>query len=77
VDGSTLRQREALRALDVSGARPDLALATSRPQEYVRALSQATEAVELTDEAGLGGFWWVVSTVGAVPGVEALLGTSG
>ncbi|HEY0773698.1 MAG TPA: SAM-dependent methyltransferase, partial [Nocardioidaceae bacterium] len=31
VGGSVLRQREALRALGVSGARPDLAMATSDP----------------------------------------------
>lgn len=74
VGGSVLRQREALRALGVSGARPDLALATSDPQGYVKALSGAGEAAELTDEAGLGAFFWVVSTVADVPPAEALLG---
>lgn len=74
VDGTVLRQRDALRTLGVSGARPDLALATSDPQGYVRALSEAGEAGELTDAAGLGGFFWVVSTVGSVPGVGDLLG---
>ncbi len=74
VDGTVLRQREALRALGVSGSRPDLALATSDPQGYVRALSDAGEAAELTDEAGLGAFYWVVSTVGDVPPVGDLLG---
>lgn len=64
VGGTVVRQRDALRALGVSGTRPDLALATTDPQGYVRALSAAGEAAELTDEAGLGGFWWVVSTVG-------------
>jgi SAM-dependent MidA family methyltransferase len=73
VDGTVVRQREALRALGVSGARPDLALATSDPQGYVRALSEAGEAGELTDEAGLGAFSWVISAVGDVPPAAALL----
>lgn len=67
VDGRLLTQQEALRALGVSGKRPDLALATSRPQDYVRELSRAGEAAELTDPAGLGGFSWIVTTVGDVP----------
>ncbi len=71
--GTVLRQREALRALGVSGARPDLALATSDPGGYVRALSDAGEAAELTDETGLGGFSWVVSRRGDVPAFEELL----
>lgn len=74
VDGTVLRQREALRALGVSGERPDLGLATSDPQEYVRALSQAGEAAELTDSSGLGAFFWVVSTAGDLPSPAALLG---
>ncbi|HEX5740409.1 MAG TPA: SAM-dependent methyltransferase [Pilimelia sp.] len=64
VGGRVLPQREALARLGVSGARPDLGLATSDPGGYVRALSRAAEAAELTDAAGLGGFWWVVTTVG-------------
>jgi SAM-dependent MidA family methyltransferase len=71
--GTVLRQREALCALGVSGARPELALATRDPQGYVRALSRAGEAVELTDEAGLGGFSWVVARRGDVPPLEKLL----
>lgn len=74
VAGTVLSQREALRALGVSGSRPDLAMATSDPQGYVRALSEAGEAAELTDEAGLGAFLWVVSTVGDVPPADRLLG---
>jgi SAM-dependent MidA family methyltransferase len=57
-------QRDALRALGVSGARPPLALAASDPTEYLRLLSRAGEAAELTDPAGLGGFGWLVQTVG-------------
>ena len=72
VDGVVLGQRETLRLLGVSGARPDISLATRDPQGYVRALSRAGEAAELTDEAGLGGFSWVVTRRGDVPPVEAL-----
>jgi SAM-dependent MidA family methyltransferase len=61
VDGEVRLQREVLRGLGVSGARPDLSLATSDPAGYVRALASATEATELTAPGGLGDFWWVVS----------------
>lgn len=71
--GAVLRQRDALRRLGVSGARPELALATSDPQGYVQRLSQAGEAAELTDEAGLGGFHWVLSRIGDVPPLDELL----
>jgi SAM-dependent MidA family methyltransferase len=73
VGGTVVRQREALRALGVSGARPELALATADPQGYVRALSRSGEAAELTDETGLGGFSWVVTAGGDAPGVGELL----
>jgi SAM-dependent MidA family methyltransferase len=73
VGGVVLPQRDALRALGVSGARPELALATRDPQGYVRALSLAGEAAELTDEAGLGGFSWVVTRRGDVPANDELL----
>jgi SAM-dependent MidA family methyltransferase len=67
VGGSVLRQREVLRALGLSGARPDLEVATSDPQGYLRALSRATQAAELTDPAGLGSFSWVVTVKGVEP----------
>jgi hypothetical protein len=73
VDGSVLRQRDALHALGVRGTRPELALATSDPQGDVRALSRAGEAAELSVETGLGGFWWVLSRRGDVPSTEDLL----
>jgi SAM-dependent MidA family methyltransferase len=66
VDGAVLRQRDALRALGVSGARPDLATARTDPEGYVRALAAASEAAELTAEGGLGDFFWVVSATGGV-----------
>lgn len=61
-------QRDALRRLGITGGRPPLALATSDPRGYLRALSQASSAAELTDPAGLGGFGWLVQGIGvAVP----------
>lgn len=59
-----LTQREALTDLGVSGARPPLALASTDPAAYVRALAAAGEAAELTSAAGLGGFGWLVQPVG-------------
>ncbi|MCY0945053.1 MULTISPECIES: SAM-dependent methyltransferase [Streptomyces] len=59
-----LTQREALTALGVSGARPPLALASTDPAAYVRALAAAGEAAELTSPAGLGAFGWLVQPVG-------------
>jgi SAM-dependent MidA family methyltransferase len=59
-----LRQREALRALGVDGARPALELASTDPGGYVRALAAASEATELTDPAGLGAHWWLLHAIG-------------
>ncbi|MFD7262179.1 SAM-dependent methyltransferase [Streptomyces sp. NPDC059874] len=59
-----LTQRAALTALGVSGARPPLALASTDPAAYVRALSLAGEAVELTARGGLGDFLWLCQPVG-------------
>jgi SAM-dependent MidA family methyltransferase len=66
-----LDQRTALRRLGVTGARPDLAKAAADPIGYVRALSRASAAAELTDPAGLGRFRWLVQGV-AVPSVAGL-----
>ncbi|MFE5814189.1 SAM-dependent methyltransferase [Streptomyces sp. NPDC056479] len=63
-----LSQREALRALSITGARPSLELASTRPAEYVRALAAAGEAAELTATGGLGDFGWLVQPVG-IPNV--------
>lgn len=52
-------QREALRALGVTGARPPIELASADPVGYVRALGRAAEEAELIDPAGLGGFGWL------------------
>ncbi|GFE15905.1 hypothetical protein Sgleb_39520 [Streptomyces glebosus] len=59
-----LTQRAALHALGVAGRRPPLALAATDPSGYVRALSTAGAAAELTDPAGLGGFGWLMEPVG-------------
>ncbi|WP_033213803.1 SAM-dependent methyltransferase [Kitasatospora phosalacinea] len=69
-------QREALRALGVSGARPPLALASTDPAAYLRALSGAGEAAELTDPAGLGAFHWLVQAV-RMPVPDDLAGLPG
>ncbi|MGW8764813.1 SAM-dependent methyltransferase [Streptomyces sp. NPDC055815] len=60
-------QREALGRLGVSGERPPLALASTDPAGYVRALASAGEAAELTARGGLGDFLWLIQRVpGAV-----------
>ncbi|WP_149184519.1 SAM-dependent methyltransferase [Streptomyces sp. TRM49041] len=56
-------QREALRRLGVSGERPPLALASTDPAAYVRALASAGEAAELTARGGLGDFTWLLQRV--------------
>ncbi|MGA5040090.1 SAM-dependent methyltransferase [Streptomyces capoamus] len=59
-----LTQRAALHALDLTGARPPLALASTDPAAYVRALASAGEAAELTAPGGLGDFGWLLQPVG-------------
>lgn len=59
-----VRQREALRALGVDGSRPPLELARTDPAGYLRALSAAGAAAELTDPMGLGSHWWLCHTIG-------------
>jgi SAM-dependent MidA family methyltransferase len=61
-------QRAALRALGLRGDRPPLELARADPRGYLQALRAAGEDAELIDREGLGGFGWLVQTVGvAVP----------
>ncbi|WP_329140830.1 SAM-dependent methyltransferase [Streptomyces sp. NBC_01476] len=57
--GTLTTQRDALRALGVTGSRPPLSLAATDPAGYVRALAAATEAAELTAPGGLGDFLWL------------------
>ncbi|MFJ2899857.1 SAM-dependent methyltransferase [Streptomyces sp. NPDC087218] len=59
-----LTQREALRGLGIDGGRPPLALASSDPAGYVRALASAGEAAELTARGGLGDFGWLMQRRG-------------
>lgn len=59
-----IRQREALRALGVDGARPPMALARTDPAAYLRSLSAAGSAAELIDASGLGGHWWLWHEIG-------------
>lgn len=67
--GAELRtQREALRALGISGERPPLALASADPAAYVRGLAAAGEAAELVARGGLGDFGWLAQRVGGGPG---------
>lgn len=56
-------QRTVIHSLGITGTRPDLSLASRDPRGYLRALSQASAAAELTDADGLGGFGWLVQGV--------------
>lgn len=64
-------QRAVFHSLGITGGRPDLALASTDPRGYLRALSQASSAAELTDPHGLGGFGWLAQGVG-VPTLPSL-----
>lgn len=59
-----VRQREALNRLGLDGRRPPLALASTDPAGYVRALAGASEIAELTAVGGLGAHWWLLHGVG-------------
>ncbi|GAA1754123.1 SAM-dependent methyltransferase [Luedemannella helvata] len=62
-----MRQSEALRALGADGRRPPISLASTDPAGYVRALSAASLAAELTDPGGLGSHYWLLHGVGVSP----------
>ena len=59
-----IRQRAALAELGISGRLPPVALAGTDPAAYARELTAASQAAELRDPSGLGGFWWLTQTVG-------------
>ena len=61
-----VQQREALAALGISAALPPLSMATDDPAAYLKALSRATDAADLSAAGGLGDFYWVVSGAGRV-----------
>ncbi|MEU5973163.1 SAM-dependent methyltransferase [Streptomyces sp. NPDC047315] len=71
-----VRQREALSALGPFAGfrRPPLALASTDPAAYLRALSAAGEAAELTGRGGLGDFWWLRQEVGRSQGLSGPTG---
>ena len=52
-----LTQRDALQQLGITGERPSY---DGDPGSYVAALSRASEAAELLDPHGLGGFAWLL-----------------
>ena len=58
------RQRDLLRSLGFTGARPDHALARTDPLGYLRALERAGAEAELARRGGFGDFWWAVKRVG-------------
>ncbi|MFD5805288.1 SAM-dependent methyltransferase [Streptomyces sp. NPDC127020] len=66
-------QREALRALGLTGVRPPLALASTDPAAYVRALTHASQAAELLAPGGLGDFGWLLQPVGGVDAAALLV----
>ncbi|MBB2912554.1 SAM-dependent MidA family methyltransferase [Streptosporangium becharense] len=55
-------QREALRALGVTGGRPPVERARDDPRGYLQALARASEEAELIAAEGFGGFGWLVQT---------------
>jgi len=57
-------QQAALRALGVSGRRPEAGRARTDPTGYLADLSRAGEASVLLDPDGLGGFGWLLSAAG-------------
>lgn len=67
-------QREALRALGVTGARPPLAGATADPRGYLAGLARASTGCELLAEDGLGALGWLVQAIG-IPMPEVINGT--
>jgi SAM-dependent MidA family methyltransferase len=64
VEGELHQQRAILHGLGIRGSRPDLALASTAPSDYVRSLALASAAAELTASPGLGDFWWVATSKG-------------
>lgn len=67
-------QRAMLRALGIRASIPPRGLATTDPVAYVAALGQASEAAELLSLPSLGGFGWLVQSVGReLPGYLSAL----
>lgn len=53
-------QRDMLHALGIRGERPPVETARHDASGYVRSLSRASQAAELTARGGLGDFTWVI-----------------
>ncbi len=73
--GHLVRQHEALRWLGVEARRPDPARAGTDARRYLTDLAEASEAAELLDPDGLGGFGWLVvprgtRAAGALAGLD-------
>ncbi len=58
-----LPQRDVLRDLGITGTRPPRDLASTDPPAYLRALTEASQASDLTNPAGLGAFTWLLQPV--------------
>jgi SAM-dependent MidA family methyltransferase len=65
-------QRTALRSLGVHGRLPDRALAGPDPLGYLASVSRASEAAQLLDPAGLGGFGWLLQSTRSGQGTDVL-----
>lgn len=63
-DGMLLRQRDALKALGLTPARPSWESSHCDPVGYLQRLSAAGDIAELTDPAGLGRHWWLTQGIG-------------
>ncbi len=59
-----LAQADALRRLGVTTSRPDPGLAVTDPAGYLAALASTSQASELLDRGGLGGFGWLLTARG-------------
>ncbi len=57
-------QQHALRTVGINAGLPPRELAASDPPAYVAALTRTSEAAELLDSAGLGGFEWLIQARG-------------
>lgn len=64
VGGRVLEQRDALLLLGIDATPPLRSLSTTDPHGYLAQLQTASQAAELLDRRGLGGFGWVVSAIG-------------
>ncbi|MGI8538085.1 MAG: SAM-dependent methyltransferase [Mycobacteriales bacterium] len=64
VGGRLVRQREALLSLGIDDTLPPRELSLTDPQGYLTRLQAASQATELLDPRGLGGFGWLIRPVG-------------